>query len=445
MKEVEQDTKSVERSSDSGNKDNSAKNIYEELGWSRPPVSVDHGNNSPFGNRSVNSGSSAQGDLEHHVKSPWERAGGKNEPSIPSWMREVQGKNPGAQKDETPPKENLPKEQVPAKEPAKPGTDNYTPKVLPLPPFEIPGSRVDINRKDGPLPSIYKDHLPPFRVDDGKDRSGPGPRVESGPGKLYELRRLDNRAGDHASPDAMVRIPSDFDPSKPINLVVYNHGWRSTAQQAYNESGFEQQMRNAPPNSVLVVPEWQLTAGASNGVQGRFAEPNRFRGMLQEIFNKTPELKGKTLNDVASIDIFSHSAGYNATNTELYQNGLIDKVRNITMLDSNYDGTGVDSWIRHNINDLASGKKHFINIFNDTSSNSKDQADRVQKMLANAGLRTPVYRDYSHPNEMLDENTMANNPIIFKFSKVTIGGNGPHGSMPLMYLGPIEAVRRKGR
>jgi hypothetical protein len=189
----------------------------------------------------------------------------------------------------------------------------------------------------------------------------------------------------------MVLLPKNFDPSKPIHLVVYDHGWYDNAKSAYNKSHLAEQMAKAPPNTVLIVPEWQKTPGSSGpegGVQGEFSKPGFLSGMVQEIFDKTPELKNKTLADVDHIGIISHSAGFHAAESEVYNNGEFSKkIDSVTLLDSLYNGQGFDKWIQDNINDLSAGTKHFHNIFNSsTAKNSKAQAERVQKMLKDAGL-----------------------------------------------------------
>ena len=140
-------------------------------------------------------------------------------------------------------------------------------------------------------------------------------------------------------------------------------------------------MRNAPPNTVLIVPEWQRTPTANNGDQGRFAEAGMFKGMLEEALSKTPGLEGKTLKDVDSISIISHSAGFNPSISELYNNGLGDKVKSVTLLDSLYNGHAFDRWIEDNIKDLSTGKKQFNKHLFGTAAESQAQAERVKAML----------------------------------------------------------------
>ena len=318
-----------------------------------------------------------------------------------------------------------------------PRPDDVTPDTT-LPPIVVPDGPFPNFPKPGDLPTQAPDHLPPFRVPG--DRVNPLPPGDTGPdgGRVFELRRLNNRAADHIGPDAVVRLPADFDPSKPINLVIYNHGWGSTVQTAYRDNKLGEQMNNAPPNTVLIVPEWQRTAGANNGDQGNFRNSGVFANMLQEVFDKTTGLAGKSLNDVASIGIFAHSAGYGPAETEIYKNGLGKMVTSITLLDSLYDSIGFDSWIRENASDLAAGRKQFYNFFQGTSNYSMQLANRMRALIPSSSILT----DYDNPKAVMDASTLARYPVVFKYSTANDGDATPHYAMPHLYVGPVEAAAR---
>lgn len=272
----------------------------------------------------------------------------------------------------------------------------------------------------------------------GQDGAAPPP----------ELKYLKHSAGPHGKPDALVQLPANFDPSKPINLVVFNHGFGSTVSGAYDRFKLGEQMKDAPPNTVLVMPEWQAEPGARNSRQGHFAEPGMFRGMLQEVFDTTDGLKGKTLKDVGNISIIAHSAGNVPSQTELYKNDspddreLSSKINNVTLLDALYKGDAFDKWITDNAAALRSGAKTFQNIFFDsTGANSRAQAARVERLLNDGtGGTSPVHRDYGSPRSVLTPEEIAAHPVIFKYSSATAGKEGTHMSMPILYVGPVEAA-----
>ena len=248
------------------------------------------------------------------------------------------------------------------------------------------------------------------------------------------------RSADHGNkPDALVYVPPNFDASQPIRLAVYNHGFYDGAHSAFNSQDIARQMADAPPNTVLIVPEWQRTAGAANGNQGNFGQPGLFKNMVQEIFDKTPGLQGKSLADVQGIDIIAHSGGYTGALSELYKNGLENKVSSVTLLDALYGGDQFSKWIQNNIQDLAYGKKRFYNFYNDTAGRSQVQAQGVQQMLARAGLPTNQFLNESRKGlPALDANTIASHSIIFRRSDATTASRGPHMSMPNLYIASVE-------
>lgn len=303
---------------------------------------------------------------------------------------------------------------------------------------------------DGPLSDYSNKHLPQFdKRDVEKLREvGQGTDGPQRPAETFELN-LKNRSANHGHPDAVVYLPKNFDPSKPVNMVIYNHGWNSTASKSYNDSKLGAQMSNAPPNTMLVIPEWQATPDKESGAEGRLGQPGAYRNMLEEIMNKTPGMKGKKLEDLGDISIISHSAGYNPTTSMLADKGIASKVKSLTMLDSLYATAGADNWIRQNAAALASGEKQYTNIFHGTAGESKAQADRVRKIMHQAGMPPgQMYEDYNNQTKKLTANDITNHSIVFKHSKVTSGrdGAGPHGSMPDLYVREVEkAAAAKAR
>ncbi len=246
-------------------------------------------------------------------------------------------------------------------------------------------------------PNSAERHLPRVTIEDnGKKLTPADSRVErkepvapitsNFEAKKYELN-LKHSVHGGKSADAVVLLPKNFDATKPINLVIYNHGWRDTASSSFRNANLQEQMKAAPPNTVLIVPEWQVNPGgqkASGNQQGAYASKDFATKMVQDVFDKTPELKGKTLADVRHIGLISHSAGFIPTKSQLAANPeLSKKVNSVTLLDSLYDTHGFNGWIKSNIADLASGEKKFQNIFgSSTHGQSMEQAKFVARELA---------------------------------------------------------------
>ncbi|MDR3613359.1 MAG: hypothetical protein P4L53_07325 [Candidatus Obscuribacterales bacterium] len=255
------------------------------------------------------------------------------------------------------------------------------------------------------------------------------------PAKSVELHNLRNGSGQRETADAVLRVPANFDPTKPIHLVVYNHGYGDTASSSYANAKLDQQFHDAPPNTILIVPEWQASPASRTGADGRFGEHGRFKNLVDEAFSKTPGLQGLNTNNIDSIALIGHSAGFKGVERELYNNGLSKKVNSITMLDAMYDPTGMDPWLRNNIQALSDGSKRFVNVSNDTFPQSRAQAGRIKEMLRAAGLPSSnVYEDYNNSGSVMDLNKLQQHSIAFKYSEATVPGKGEHMSIPNLYV-----------
>lgn len=266
---------------------------------------------------------------------------------------------------------------------------------------------------------------------------------EGGLGKVYELK-LQNNTGRHKV-DASVIIPQGYDPQKPTRMLVYNHGFRTDAHAALSYSDLREQMRSADPQTVLVVPEWQTSPGSNSSARGRSDQPNFYRNMFNEIMRKTPELAGKDVDSLASIGIISHSAGYNPSIAQLYKNGLQDKITSVTVLDSMYNPTAYDGWIKSNLRELASGNKHFQLIYTGHLANqSTGLQGRVEQQLARAGLgNQSIYKDHARGTGLVSPDAIAQHGFVFKRSEFTNRGDGAHGAMTHVYLRQLLKSERR--
>jgi hypothetical protein len=315
------------------------------------------------------------------------------------------------------------------------------PESLTTPVVEVSGERQihklnlntsELNREieieNGKL--IQKGHLPEVHFDQN---------IKMDDSELKEAKQK--------AAQSMVVVPDNFDPKSPINLVIYNHGWNDTASSSLSNANLSEQMKNAPANTVLIVPEWQKNPGTGEGGgsdQGKFGDENFASNLVQDAMDRTPELKGKTLADINHIGIISHSAGYVPTESELYHNPeLAKKVNSVTLLDSLYDGHGFDKWIHENIGDLSAGTKHFQNIFKQppldghrhaVSENSHMQAqfvaEELKKYNGARGSDSELV-DYDSTQPLTAQQLKAH-PIVFKSTSMK------HMEMPKNYVAIVE-------
>lgn len=250
----------------------------------------------------------------------------------------------------------------------------------------------------------------------------PAQRTNS-PERLITMR-LDNRIGPIRTPDAMVYLPPGFNPAQRYDVVLFNHGLSSTAESSVRKFNLIEQMKKGHPQTVLIVPEWQLQPGSRNHLQGRFSQEGFFTNMLKEIIQKTPELAQGGMNAMERMHIFSHSAGYTPTGTILNKNPEVAaKVYSVTMLDSLYSDT-VMPWIQANQQALANGEKQFRNIYgSETQANSQQQQARLKQMMMRLGRPDAVT---AMPNAYNFRDTRSS--IIFTRT------NTDHGLIPNRFI-----------
>lgn len=256
---------------------------------------------------------------------------------------------------------------------------------------------------------------------------------------LHEVRI---KCGTHSCIRAIVYVPKVSGQQKKIDVVVYNHGYGTTASGAFTQARLIEQMRLSRPASLLIVPEWQKLPGSRNSDQGLFEKEGQFKALLDAAFHQLPQLKGVA---ISGMTIVSHSAGYGPTETEIYKNAL-PQVRSIVLLDSLYDSCGFDPWLKSNIRALSSGEKRFCNIFNDTSKYSRAQAVRVRQFLRAEGLSSGcLLEDYNNGAALLGASAFQEKSIIFKFSSYKCKkGTAPdpskdanaHDSIAACYIAP---------
>jgi hypothetical protein len=237
----------------------------------------------------------------------------------------------------------------------------------------------------------------------------------------FQLSQVDRRRD---LPDAKVYVPAGFDASKPINVIIYNHGRDNTANGALKAKQLKEQMDDAPPNSMLIIPAWQRTEGADNNNLDQ-----KFRSNFIDMVSHTVKQKGKTLDDIGSLQIVSHSGGYVPANIELAAlkgTPLYDRITSVANLDSHYERLPrVDEWIRYNINKgrFASGQASYLNVFNTDGDPKGVSLGQVNDVADWAGNQKLVGRGYSTRHHSPDREA-GKYPIAF----IEVGTG--HGEIP---------------
>jgi hypothetical protein len=266
--------------------------------------------------------------------------------------------------------------------------------------------------------------------------------INSG-GRVFELAHLEHNTGRHRTPDAVVFVPNGFDARKPVKLVIYNHGLETNADAAFKQS-LAKQVNGADSNTIIVVPEWQTKPNTrSSPSDAKFHEPQFFRKMLTEIMSKTPPLRNLKVDDISSIGVITHSGGYKAAMSQMYKNGLYDKVTSLTVLDSMYNPIAFDRWMEDNIVDLAFGRKQLQVIYTaHLADESSGFAKRIRDSLRRHKLsESNLYVDRGNSNSVLGSDAIANHGIVFKKSDFKIKSESAHGAMTHVYVREVLAAQ----
>lgn len=165
--------------------------------------------------------------------------------------------------------------------------------------------------------------------------------------------RLRNRPlTTHALHDVIVHAPPGFDAGRPFDVVILFHGMGTRASwwvvagalapvtgEAGGGWGLAARHDRARVNALLVAP--QLAPRGLDNFSGAFQRPGFLRAFLSELLEeKLVERLGgrRSLDDVGSLTLVGSSAGGPTIAGLLARRELIDRVRNVVVMDGLYGG-----------------------------------------------------------------------------------------------------------
>ena len=244
-------------------------------------------------------------------------------------------------------------------------------------------------------------------------------------------------------PSVLVYVPHNFDPTPPVGLVVYLHGWYNCIAVCSGEinkpctpggaartaSKIIAQFEAGGRNALLVLPEMAFDQGSSD--PGNLGKAGAFKALMTELLpSLTPTLGTLTTQDIGHIAVASHSGAYLGTGLFATTGGL--PVHEVWLLDSLYGSqTTFKNWIAQDLAsfDGSTPKRRFFDVYTDsggTMANSKAFAATVAQMFA-AGSPTVV-----------NDTTTATWPaatyghgVLFKHSALS------HDGVTLYYFGQL--------
>jgi hypothetical protein len=174
-------------------------------------------------------------------------------------------------------------------------------------------------------------------------------------------------------PSALFYVPSGFDPTPPINLIVYIHGFSNCVTNIIRDAGgschdggvtrnaysLASQLEASGKNALLFAPEVAFEQATGN--PGTLTDPTTFAKLLQESLDHlAPVIGARTLADIGELIIASHSGGYTVADDINKSNGVT--AREIWMFDSLYSSSvtvDFENWIKQDLGSFYAPWRRF--------------------------------------------------------------------------------------
>lgn len=187
----------------------------------------------------------------------------------------------------------------------------------------------------------------------------PLPVAHADAGRLFEMRLTSGPHPPGDAPDVIAHLPSHYDVKRPLDLVVFLHGFDgcSRALLAPNPTpcrsgepphrvwNLAQLHEAAGTNTVLLVPQLAYLARTAKG--HRFTRAFAFDAMLRELLSGAlgAALGIGDATKIRTVTLVAHSAGYAATAAILRDPQRKVPIHHVALFDALYAGWDVfASW-----------------------------------------------------------------------------------------------------
>lgn len=194
--------------------------------------------------------------------------------------------------------------------------------------------------------------------------------------------------------NVVAHVPAGFDDTGKLHLVLFFHGAIQCAAQLaqlgevicrpgqapFGGYGYDLRHDDAATQSIFAIPQFAFFGGGS---AGKMTEKGYFTGFVRELVEEifAPGLpRAHTLDDVASITLIGHSAGFNPVLTILSRDELADKVRNVVLLDAMFAG-GEDYYVQWWSRRRPEAPRRFVAVYGDSGDSHGHHAN-LKKLLA---------------------------------------------------------------
>ena len=206
-----------------------------------------------------------------------------------------------------------------------------------------------------------------------------------------------------AHPSALFYVPSNFDPTPPLNVIVYIHGFNNCVTNIIRDAGgscsdggvtrnaysLASQLEASGKNALLFAPE--VAFDQSTGVAPSLSDPTYFAKLFQESLDHLAPLIGaRTLADVGQLILASHSGGYTVADDINKSNGIT--TREIWMFDSLYSSTvtaDFESWIKQDLGSFYQPYRRFGTFYTIITPPCSGTDCNSENLAANAKAAFP--------------------------------------------------------
>ncbi len=197
--------------------------------------------------------------------------------------------------------------------------------------------------------------------------------------------------------NVVAHVPAGFDETKKIHLVLYFHGAVQCAAQLAQLGevtckpgdaplggyGYDARHDDAATNTLFALPQFAFFGGGS---AGKMVEKGYFTGFVTELVGATftPGIGGlRTLDDVESITLVGHSAGFNPVLTILSRGELAEKVKNVVLLDAMFAG-GEDYYASWFAKQTPESPRRFVAVYGDSGDSNGHHANLAKRLKTKA-------------------------------------------------------------
>jgi hypothetical protein len=270
----------------------------------------------------------------------------------------------------------------------------------------------------------------------GFARADSAPAAERGFSLAVQLQHAAYHA--RAVPSAIVSAAAGFDPSGPLHLVVFLHGYNGCVPVLMGQG--EMHCRPGDPatqgwdlgsyhaaahtNTLFVVP--QLALNQRDGRPGRFELQGEFRAFLEELLEGPlagPLGRPHSLRDVASVDLLAHSAGYQTALAIMEHGALGGLLKSVVLFDALYgEGPRFADYIEAH---AATGLR-FVSIALPNGIPAHENVALLRRLRRTLGTEHVFTSDAEHLAEAI-----ALHPIVIA------SGTPPHRLVPANHLAEV--------